>query len=71
MTLALAAPPLARLPIAPIPLPTILPSTDRNLRYEMSFTDPRQHQEYAPSRGVIEDLRTVSGKEDYRLTLKV
>lgn len=39
-----------------------LPSTDRNIRHEMSFTDPRELQEYVPSRGVIEGLKTVSGK---------
>ena len=55
MALTLAASPLAHLPITTMPLPNILASTDRTLRYERNFTDPREHREYAPSRRVIED----------------
>ena len=69
VTLALGVPLLALLPIALMTLPTILLSTDRNIQHGMSFTGPHNYQEYAPSRGVIEDLRTVSGEGELQCVI--
>ena len=58
--------PTRTLPISPMPLHTILPFTDRNIRYEMSLLTPVNTKNCVLSRGVIEGLRTVSGKGDFQ-----